>query len=879
MANNLFLNGSQWVKADFHLHTRADKEHKYEGVDGEYVSEYIDRLKQKDIKIGVITNHNKFDRDEYKKLRKKARQLDIFLLPGVELSVNDGANGIHTLLVFSDEWIENGQDYINQFLNVAFEGKTPSEYENENGRSSQGLIDTLKKLEGYNRDFFIVFAHVEQNSGLWIEFDGGRLSDFGKSEIIKRRTLGFQKVRTHDLPNRVCRKKVQQWLSDWYPAELEGSDCKTIESVGDCSDCYIKIGDFTFEAVKYALIDYKNRVSNKVPEKKKTSYIKSIHFEGGVLNNKTVNFSSELNTIIGIRGSGKSAIIESLRYVLDIPFGVKSRDIDYKELLINHVLGSGGKTTIVACDRFGEEYEITRILGDLPEVFVKGKLQQGVAVRETILHKPIYFGQKDLSESGDGFEKDLVEKLLGEKLIDIRTKITKKQTELGEKIDVYLRLLDIDEQIQDLNQKKQDAEFRLKKFSEYKIDEKIKKQTDFESDGREIERIIKDVDEYISNLSELIEEHNDSIIEHLDYKSSFNNTFFDQVKDIYKRFVESVAILNNEKLSLETVQKSLKVKEGEYKTIKQSVVDEFAEIRRTIEQELKSKGIEVIKIEEYPQLQSKIDKAETELKELDKQQKQRNTIHDDLLRLTSEINHLWHQEFQLVMSELAIINENNSALKIDAEYKGDKKEFLSYMQSCFRGSKIRESTFSTLVESYSDFISMYKDLESAKAKVNHAPQVFEQYFVDNMKSLLTWQVPNKYIIQYRDKELRHHSLGQRASALILFVLSQKDNDVVIIDQPEDDLDNQTIYEDVIKLVCKIKSETQFIFATHNANFPVLGDAEQIHSCIYEDGTVNITSGSIDSPNMQKEVIDIMEGGEDAFRRRKEIYQVWKPYIA
>jgi ABC-type cobalamin/Fe3+-siderophores transport system ATPase subunit len=124
--------------------------------------------------------------------------------------------------------------------------------------------------------------------------------------------------------------------------------------------------------------------------------------------------------------------------------------------------------------------------------------------------------------------------------------------------------------------------------------------------------------------------------------------------------------------------------------------------------------------------------------------------------------------------------------------------------------------------------------------------------------------------------LKHHSLGQRASALILFVLSQRENDVIIIDQPEDDLDNQTIYEDVIKLIRKLKLQTQFIFATHNANFPVLGDAEQIHSCRYADEKVWLESGSIDNPKLQKEIVDIMEGGEEAFNRRREIYQIWKP---
>jgi hypothetical protein len=114
-----FPNGSEWVRADFHLHTRADKEFAYAGGETEFVSGYVDCLKQRNIRLGVITNHNKFDVAEFKALRKRARKEGIGLLPGVELSVNDGANGVHMLIVFSEEWLAEGQDYINSFLGVA----------------------------------------------------------------------------------------------------------------------------------------------------------------------------------------------------------------------------------------------------------------------------------------------------------------------------------------------------------------------------------------------------------------------------------------------------------------------------------------------------------------------------------------------------------------------------------------------------------------------------------------------------------------------------------------------------------------------------------------------------------------------------------------
>ena len=88
-------------------------------------------------------------------------------------------------------------------------------------------------------------------------------------------------------------------------------------------------------------------------------------------------------------------------------------------------------------------------------------------------------------------------------------------------------------------------------------------------------------------------------------------------------------------------------------------------------------------------------------------------------------------------------------------------------------------------------------------------------------------------------------------------------------------DNQTIFEDVIKLIRSLKMRIQFIFATHNANFPVLGDTEQVGACSFAAETGDIHTGSIDHPEIQKAIVSIMEGGREAFARRKEIYQLWK----
>ena len=531
---------------------------------------------------------------------------------------------------------------------------------------------------------------------------------------------------------------------------------------------------------------------------------------------------------------------------------------------------------MAAVDKHGQEFEIKRILNEQAEVFVKGKLQPGISIRETVIYKPIYFGQKDLSNTGEGFEKALVEKLVGEKLYDIRRKIEEQKQRVESAVDLLLKLSNIDDLVQENQQIKSDAEFRLNKFKEYGVDEKFQKQTDYEADERKLNQVLSDISNYQDSLLEFIGQYEDELKNHKRYQSKQNDTYFAEFFMLYDGILRSFEDIKNQQGITSTYTQELKKKIKEFQQLKKSFMDEFAGIRRALEQELKEKGAEALSLEEFPQLQKKIDMAKQMLDALDKQGKQKKSMQDDLLLALSQLNGLWLQEFHAIKEELDKINRNHSALTIDAVFKGDKKEFLSFMQSMFRGSKIRETTFSGLLEKYSDFGDMYKDWNTVKTNSGSTPDVFERYFFKNLKTLLTWQAPNKFTINYHRKELKHHSLGQRASALILFVLSQQENDVVIIDQPEDDLDNQTIYNDVIKLIHTIKSRTQFIFATHNANIPVLGDAEQVHSCRFTDEELTINSGSIDSPLLQKEIVNIMEGGKDEFEKRKEIYEIWEP---
>ncbi len=95
-----------------------------------------------------------------------------------------------------------------------------------------------------------------------------------------------------------------------------------------------------------------------------------------------------------------------------------------------------------------------------------------------------------------------------------------------------------------------------------------------------------------------------------------------------------------------------------------------------------------------------------------------------------------------------------------------------------------------------------------------------------------------------------------------------------MDQPEDNLDNAFIAERIVQALRAAKTERQFLFATHNANIPVFGDAEWIGVCSASGEHAEMpleAQGSIDIPAIRDQVASILEGGKEAFMQRKEKY--------
>ncbi|MGB4833366.1 MAG: hypothetical protein WBP31_18610, partial [Chitinophagales bacterium] len=818
---------------------------------------YIEQLKNQNIGIGIITNHNKFDKGEFIALRKKAKKECIGLFAGVEFSLKEG---IHILIVFDDKWYQGDTDNISKFLDKAFYGI--SNYDKPDYPNSKlDLKETVEALDEIGFDYFIALAHIDDRNGLFTVLQGRTRDAFIEQEAF-RKVLSVQKSANAENYKLLCN------LAKRKIAYVEGSDNAHggIEAIGGGRITYLKIGDFNFEAIKYALTDLDYRVSPKDKPEITNSYIKSIEFEGGLLDQTSIDFSPELNTLIGIRGSGKSSILEIIRYTLGIPLSETSVDPRYKDGLIEHVLKSGGKSIVTIVTEHKEEYRIEKIYGQKEDIYKDGVLKTGISI-DGFFDYPVYFGQKDLSNKDADFEADLIQRLIGTRLKPVQSKIEAKKREIGNLISEIGKLQNLNQLKKETTTLIENSKHQLELYKKKGVEEKLKQQTLFDTDVSKISQTTSGVSAYIEELNSIIVNH-DYFFQQTISGSELNKELFEEATklliELKAEFEKVKKIQSTSKLihiKINDVLKKINAK-------KEGLKEEFAKIKREI-------NTDTINPDNFLKINRQIDTAELKLKEIEKSEKKRKELQTLLLEKLTELNNFWLEEYKLLKVEVDRINEAESKLTIEVLFKDRRDKFLDKLKQVFRGSGIREAAYQEIESTFKDFIEIYKGSAKLKDILNENQVVeFKNRFSENLESLLTFKVDNKIIINYNGKSLDKHSLGQRASALILFLLAQKENNVLIIDQPEDDLDNQTIYDEVIKELKKIKGNMQFIFATHNANIPVLGDSEKVVSCSYDEKKISVHSGTIDNHQTQRFIVDIMEGGDEAFNRRKNIYSIW-----
>jgi Predicted metal-dependent phosphoesterases (PHP family) len=337
-------NGAEFYKCDIHIHTPASKCYRQSDISPEDI---VETAIERKLNVIAITDHN--SEGWFEQVSKAVKDKNLVVLPGVEITTPQGGERqVHILAIFDP----NDYRRVDELLTMI---GIPHEKRGESDAVSTKTIPEIMELVEGKRGMAIL-AHVDSKCGLDCELP--------KNNPTKKRILESSYLRGIELTKRENRDKYMSY------ACIQNSDAHSLDEIGQ-RYTLIKMGEPSFEGLRQALGDFESRIRLNEEELFQYPYIKGIKFEGGFLDNQIIHFNKSLNCLIGGKGTGKSTIIELLRYAMDsLSNDPKIKENEEKQ--IKDVLGHGKVKLLVKANN-SENYIIERAYGENPKIFRKNE--------------------------------------------------------------------------------------------------------------------------------------------------------------------------------------------------------------------------------------------------------------------------------------------------------------------------------------------------------------------------------------------------------------------------------------------------------------------------------------------------------------------------
>ncbi len=254
------------------------------------------------------------------------------------------------------------------------------------------------------------------------------------------------------------------------------------------------------------------------------------------------------------------------------------------------------------------------------------------------------------------------------------------------------------------------------------------------------------------------------------------------------------------------------------------------------------------------------------------------TSRKSLLQRLSEV---WDQRFAVREAVAHRINSQLSpSIRVNLSQYGNPERYQKLLEEGLKGARLKHLIVAQkLANAFwpGDLATVLRRRDAgaliAKAELNpdQADKVVAALCDSpRLLALETVELLDLPRIELKDGETYKDSLslstGQKCTAILPILLLDSDNPL-LVDQPEDNLDNRFIFEAVVDSIRKVKTRRQMIFVTHNPNIPVLGDAERVFVLDSNgESARKANEGTVDQCKM--DIVTLLEGGEDAFKARK-----------
>lgn len=889
-------NGANFYLADLHIHTPIDKNFTCpKGLDLNdkqgrisLAKEYIKSAQTKGIKILGITEHN--DVSWIEEIRDAAKNTDITVFPGFEVSADSGAGGIHIIALFEpNAEITVLDDLITQI-------GLP--------RKNRFHKDGSSKLSDRNLDDLVNF--ITDNGGICIAAhvlrDHGILNKESMTGEPRVNAWANEKLLAAEIPEERAKltgfaKNVFENNQDLYKrkrgiAAIYSSDARSLEEIGN-RVTWIKISSKTLNGLKHAFLDWESRIRH--PDEfiqKSFSKIISAEWSGGFLDGLKVHFNDNLNCLIGGKGTGKSTVLESLRFAFGDTFCPKAEKAqEQHEEILREVFKKGSKIRVVieAHHPTRKRYIIERTYSEPPIV----KNEDGGLISDL---KPCdvitieAYGQKEIYEISKNniFQLSLVDKFLGDQLDKLREDEKSIITQLNQNKTEYLNLRKEIDGLQEKIGRLPKLEEQIQRYKQSGLPEKIAEKRNYEQEQLYITQVQETVEKVKKNIGNVKEKISlDDPLPNADKLDGLpNKEMFLRFKEIIKKGQEALETCQKQmETAISNVEVSLSDKSEAVKQWKVLYASEEKKYQDLIKQ--LEKDFPGINPDDFIEKEKEVNK----LKPLNISRVQKEGELDKIRKNRKEFlaNLYENRRQQFTIRDKAcrdITQQLDGILRVTVEYEGDRAKFVEHLKSLKSGAQqvekiVESSTFSipSFVEAIKQGTNKVSELFGIT--VNSASKLCEILTEDQLLDLETFKVETKTAIELnvgskekpKYQNTKNLSVGQKCTAILTLILLESCNPL-IIDQPEDDLDNTFIFSDIVQKLRKEKERRQFVVATHNANIPVLGDAELI--CVLtadaEHGQIESGHfGSIDDQSVKKPVETILEGGREAFQLRKDKY--------
>lgn len=780
------------------------------------------------------------------------------------------------------------------------------------------LKDLIELVQGEHNGI-VIASHSDQTDGI---FENGRNAD-----DYKNKKLLALEVTSNPPARRVLdivEGRDRAWArADCHPAYVMSSDAKSLQqdaqgrpvanSLG-YRHTWLKMSKPSIEALRQAFLDPLSRIQllgARPSDALVHPRITKVAVQGAkFLEDQEVCFSESFNCVIGGRGSGKSSLLEYVRFAVGLDDPVAKADEDDPslqrkrkqlkesltpgaELRVSFEVGNGVSDTLVYAPGkpAGQQRWLDgREVADLNTVLRQLQLQ--------------FFSQGELSRMTSGAQGQaqvlsLIDTAGGAELLELKASERDLKAQLSSLFQSTRDAARLQGEVAEAKQEAVELERQLKAREAVQEDSQLN-QLALEA-RRHLDRMkaagapmVIAVNQVLKDLGEPLEALPANAAQ---WPSA--QWFVDTATRVQQARLDLAAAIGK---AMADYQQVMTNSLGDDAT--RAAVDDIGAVQEKFRTACVERGIHE---DDIARMQDLEEKRQAKLKLVEERQKRLTEVQseaDKFPQVLGELHAVWKAQFHARSATAAAIQAAvaSQTVRLTTSYMSDEASFRAAWgrlapadkrgklarrwddigDGVFRAwrSGSEPSPWETVEATRSDPLHLW-DFLGPEFQELHA-QLFVHLDSDNVRAL--WEdVRISRVSDGIDVELLREdrtvagsmsgalSEGQRNTVLLNLMLARGEGPIVI-DQPEDELDSSFIYRTLVRDLRAAKSKRQLIVATHNANLPVNADAEQIYALEARDGRGKVRAqGGLDRKGVAEAVLDIMEGSEQAFKQRSEKY--------